>query len=326
MSRRHTKGGLRLVAALLLVLVMLFCGLRLLETTVLRNGREEVSKPVSKTIERDGVKYFPRQDITVFLVMGIDQYGKVEASKSYNNHGAADMVALVIFDEAKETYTILHINRDTMVEMPVLGIGGKQAGTYFGQLALSHTYGTGLEDSCENTRQTVADFLGGIHIDYYVAMNMDAIRILNDGVGGVTVENTEDFSAVDATIPMGTVKLKGEQAITYVRTRKDIGDQLNLSRIDRQEKYIDGFLAAFRQTQQQDAHLLTRLYEDVAGYLVTDCSINSLTAMLERYEDYALTQVVTPAGDNVMGEKYFEFYADETALDALILRLFYAPK
>ena len=40
-------------------------------------------------------------------------------------------------------------------------------------------------------------------IDYYFSMNMDAISILNDAVGGVTVEVTDDFSQVDATIGKG---------------------------------------------------------------------------------------------------------------------------
>ena len=31
-------------------------------------------------------------------------------------------------------------------------------------------------------------------------------------------------------------------------------------------------------------------------------------------------------GENKLGEEYYEFYADEEKLDALILQLFYAPK
>ena len=48
--------------------------------------------------------------------------------------------------------------------------------------------------------------------------------------------------------------------------------------------------------------------------------------MLERYEGYTLNEIVTPEGENVMGEEYYEFYPEEEKLDELILRLFYAPK
>ena len=193
MRKKHHGADIAFFGiALVLVLVMLYSGLRILESTVLR---PETGEPVavSKTIERNGVSYFPRQDITVVLVMGIDQFGPVADSEAYSNRGAADMMMLLIFDEAKEVCNVLHLNRDTMVTMPVLGIGGREAGTYFGQIALSHTYGSGLEDSCENARNTVSDFLYGIQIDHYVAMHMDAIGILNDSVGGVTLRSPRTF-------------------------------------------------------------------------------------------------------------------------------------
>ena len=311
---------------LILVLVMVYSGLRILESTVFYRGQGTQESFVSKTITRDGVEYFPRQDITTVLVMGIDQYGPVQESGYYDNGGAVDMNVLLIFDEVKEECNVLHLNRDTMLEMPVLGLGGKKAGTYYGQLALSHTYGTGLEDSCENTREAISEFLYGISIDYYVAMHMDAIPILNDAVGGVTVDVTEDFSAVDETIEMGEMTLLGEQAINYVRTRKDVGDQLNISRIERQKKYLDGFVAAFREKREEKPEFILSAYEQALPYLVTDCSANAISGMLERFSNFKVNEVVTPEGENVLGEEYYEFYADEEKLDELILRLFYAPK
>ena len=309
---------------LVLVLVMLYSGLRIVESTVLLSPGTE-SPQASKTITRDGVDYFPRNDITTVLVMGIDQFGRVADSESYQNRGAADMNMVLILDETNEAIHVLHLNRDTMLEMPVLGIGGRQAGTYYGQLALAHTYGSGLADSCENTRQAVSDFLYGISIDYYAAMNMDAIAILNDAVGGVTLEVTEDFSLVDPTIGMGRVTLKGDQAIRFVRTRKDVGDQLNLSRITRQQAYLDGFSEAFR-AKQGDEQFFLSLWEEVAPYVVTDCSATVINGLINRCGGYALGEVITPEGENVRGETYYEFYVDEEKLDELILRLFYAPK
>lgn len=311
---------------LILVLVMLFSGLRILESTVLFKQQEEQTPSTTKTITRNGVDYYPRQDIKILMVLGIDQFGPVADSGSYNNNGAADMVTLLIFDEKEKAFDVLCLNRDTMLEMPVLGIGGKQAGTFYGQLALSHTYGSGLEDSCENTRKAVSDFLYGITVDYYVSMNMDAITILNDAVGGVKVNVSEDFSQVDPSITQGIVTLRGEQAINFVRTRKDVGDQMNVSRIERQKEYMNGFLASFRAMQSQSSEFVVSAYGSVTDYIVTDCSVNTISGMLNRYADYALGQIFTPEGQNVMGEKYYEFYADEQKLDALILDLFYAPK
>lgn len=320
------KDALYLIMILILVLVVLYSGLRVLEATVLRPAQNEDVPIVKKTIVRDGVEYYPRQDITTVLVIGIDQFGPVESSGYYHNTGAADLDVLLIFDETNKLCNVLQLNRDTMLEMPVLGMGGKQAGTFFGQLALSHTYGTGLEDSCQNTVQTVSDFLYGIQIDYYVAMNMDAIPIINDAVGGVTVTVTEDFSAVDPTITMGEMTLHGDQAITFVRSRKDVGDQQNTSRIQRQKAYMSGFMDAVKVKRETGLGFVLEAYEQAKPYLVTNCSANAVSGMIDRYEDFELNEIVTPEGESVRGEEYMEFYVDEEKLDELILRLFYAPK
>jgi len=325
-QRKNALGVLRLCVILILVLAILYSGLQILESTVLYQGQEETQPQVSKTITRDGVEYFPRQDVTVVLVIGVDQSGPVADSGSYMNPGAADMVALAVIDEREENIRVLALNRDTMLDIPVLGITGKPAGTMYGQLALSHTYGSGLEDSCENTRAAVSDFLYGLQIDYYVAMNMDAIAILNDAVGGVTVNVTEDFSQVDPSIGKGTVTLKSDQALNYVRTRKDVGNQLNLSRMERQRGYIQGFVEAFEAKAEQSDTFAISTYESIAPYLVSDLPVSTLTGMLDRYADYPIAEIVSPQGENVLGEEYYEYYADEEALDELIVRLFYAPK
>jgi len=325
MSRmKHIKQVVFFCIILILVLVMIISGLQILESTAFRKTGQEDTY-VSRTITRDGIDYYPRQDIKVMMVLGIDEFGPVQHSGSYNNTGEADMIALLIFDEKNEKCDVICLNRDTMLEMPVLGIGGKQAGTKFGQLALAHTYGSGLEDSCENTRKAVSDFLYGLTVDYYVSLNMDAITILNDAVGGVTVNVTEDFSDVDPTITMGEMTLMGQQALNYVRVRKDVGDQKNISRMKRQEEYIQNFLSAFRIAAEDELFVL-ETYDAVSPYIVTDCSAKALTGMISRYAEYTLNEIVSPEGENVMATQYYEFYADEKKLDEMILRLLYAPK
>ncbi len=290
------------------------------------SGSDDDAAASSKTVTFDGVDYFPRQDITVIMLMGIDERGPVKESTSYNNTGESDMVALAVFDEVEESYSVLVLNRDTMMDIPVLGIGGKPAGTIYGQLALSHTYGTGLEDSCENTVLAVSNFLSGLTVDYYVSMNMDAISILNDAVGGVTVNVKDDFSQVDSSIPMGEVTLNGEQALAYVHTRKDVGNQMNISRMDRHKEYMENFVTAFNAKIKENSMFVLDVYDEVSPYIVSDCSVNSLSSILTKYSDYQLREIVTPEGENVMTEQYIEFHVDEKALDKLIIDMFYTKK
>lgn len=311
---------------LILVFVGMIGGLWLWESTdFFGNGEIQVDH-VSKTITRNGVEYFPKQDITVIMLLGTDQQGPVEASAGYTNESRCDAVELLILDHTEESYTVLSLNRDTMVTMPALGIGGKQAGTMYGQLALSHAFGDGLEQSCENTRTTISNLLYGITIDHYVSLSLEGIVVVNDAVGGVTVNVRDDFSATDPTITKGELTLKGQQALNFVRYRRDVGDELNLSRMDRQEEYMDGLLVSFREKHQESDTFIISLYEELSPYMVTDCSVNVISGLLNRCSDYARKEIVTPKGRNIRGETYYEFYLDEDKLDDLVLRLFYAKK
>lgn len=326
MEKRKKYSIFSFAAIVVLVLVVLCGGLLILESTVLHPEEDLGIQPASKTITRNGTAYFPRQDINTILIMGIDETGYAKDSLSYNNAGEADMIMLAVFDEKEKCCNILSLNRDTMMEIPVLGLGGKQAGTKYAQLALAHTYGSGLVDSCENTRKAVSDFLNGIPVDYYVSVYLDAIPVMNDSVGGVTVTVTDDFSGVDEHIPMGRVTLQGEQAKTFVQTRWNVGDHLNLSRMERQKEYVSCFVEQMRNKLKKDENFLISVYEQVSPYIVSDMPLNTLNMLAERYEDYKLGQMMTVEGENRMGKEFYEFYPDMEKLDEQILKLFYAPK
>lgn len=315
-----------IIAILILVLVLIYSGLQILESTVLLPKVDATEESTGKTIQRDEVSYYPRQDVTVLLLTGVDTFGPMEDSGSYNNPAEADSINLLLFDEAQEDVDIIALNRDSMVDIPVLGLGGKPAGTRKAQLALAHTYGNGLEQSSRNIRSAVSSMLYGVEIDHYITINMDAIAILTDAVGGVTVEVTEDFSAVDPSIPMGKVKLNGTQAVNYIRTRQGVEDQMNLSRMERHEKYMAAFLKELKAMLKEDPYFLLDLVEQVEDHMVTDCDTTTMSNLADDFSEHEIGQIVTIDGENVKGEKYMEYYLDEEDLDRVVLEYLYDPK
>ncbi len=325
MKKKKSKGLVFFCILLCLTLVILYSGIKILELSVFHTDSDLSSADKTKVITRDGVNYFPRQDITVLMVLGIDQYGPVESSNYYRNEGSADSIMLLIFDETNKECSVLYLDRDTMVNMDVLGVQGDYAGTTYGQLALAHTYGNGLEDSSENMKNTLMKFIHGLTIDYYVAMNMDVIPIVNDAVGGVTVTVVDDFSNVNPSITMGELTLTGDQVIDFVRTRKNVGDQRNVTRMERQKQYVNGFLNALYQKEHEDLEFAVKLYDKVSAYIVSDCSVSTFSSMLERYADYTIKEAVSPAGESLVVDGHYEFHVDEEKLDELIVELFYAP-
>ena len=162
-KKRKGNGIFLFLFLLVLAAVIVLCAIKILDGMFL-NPVYEIQEPVStKTVVKDGVSYFPRQDITVMLVLGIDQAGPVQSSNYYRNKGAADSIMMLIFDETNHNCSVLYLNRDTMLDMDVLGVTGDYAGTNYGQLALAHTYGEGLEDSCLNMKNTISKYLKGMN-------------------------------------------------------------------------------------------------------------------------------------------------------------------
>lgn len=292
--------------------------------------QEEIDLPARRRregwIEKNGTWYAPKSNLETLLMIGVDKMEPLQDSGSYNNNAQADFLLLAIFDKNKETTTILHINRDTMAQIPVLGVTGQPAGTITGQLALAHTYGSGLQDSCMNTVQAVSDFLGGIKIDHYVGMTMGAVPYINDLIGGVPVTVLDDFSGVDDSLVKGEkITLKGEQALHYVRIRKDLEDSSNLNRMQRQQQYLMS-MAEQVEKLDDDFSVSAEQIGKISKHIVSDCSIDTLSRMAEQFADYPIQEMQDMKGEAKKGETYMEFYPDQDALEKQIQELFYEVK
>ena len=133
-----------------------------------------------------------------------------------------------MIDSKDKTVRQLKIDRDTMAEVTVLGMLGNPVGTTQMQISLAHGFGDGKEESCGYARDAVSRLMQGENIDFYLAMSLDGISVLNDLAGGVTVTLEDDFSAADPAMTKGaTLTLQGDQAEIFVRRRMDIGEGTN---------------------------------------------------------------------------------------------------
>ena len=269
--------------------------------------------------------YVLRDDLETFLVMGLDQYEyAINQTDGYNNHQQADFLLLMIADKKSNTYTALHINRDTMAEIQRLGLNGQKLDTFTGQLALAHTYGSGGKDSCRNTVTAVSRFLYDVPIDHYFSVTMDAIPVLNDLVGGVTVHIDDDFSAVDPSMKQGRdIRLVGQQALTFVRFRRGVGDQTNLSRMERQRAFISALYIQLSEKMQENESFGRQLALKLADYTVSDLTTTELSNFAERYKDYTFVGIRSMQGEAVKGEQFMEYYVDEADLQRLVIELFF---
>lgn len=272
----------------------------------------------------NGKWYRCAADREAYLFIGVDHRGTMEEANEWSGGGQADVILLLVIDHADASFRVLQFDRDTMMNVPVLNVGGDVVGSRYMQLALSHSYGDGMEQSGENTVRAVSDLLYGVPIDGYASLLMDSIPILNDMVGGVTVTVEDDLTSVDATLVQGqTVTLMGEHAMQFVHARRAVGDGTNIARMRRHRMYLHGFEQQLRASMEDDPEFVLKLYAALKDYLVTDISSGVLSRAAQQCLQYENGGTLTPEGESRQGEKLMEFYPDEDALHALVLDLFY---
>ena len=232
-----------------------------------------------------------------------------------------DVQMLLVLDNANQTWQVLQLNRDSMVEMPVLGVNGGVIGTDTAQLALAHSYGNGREESCENNVTTVSRLLEDQPIDGYFAVNMDAVNILTDLAGGITVTLNSDLTACNPAWTEGAVvTLTGENALDFVRSRKGVEDETNLSRMVRQRQY----LTALRdELTGRDTAFAAKVYNALADYTVTNIGGGTAQQIAAKLNQYQEQPLLTIEGESKVVDGYWAYYLDEASLRETIITLFY---
>lgn len=326
---RDNIRAVLIVAIVVLVLLLMIGGVfvweRCADSSSIPSNSGSSSLQTGAVEYIGGVAYKQKENIDTVLLMGVDQYEN-DVTSSYINNQQADFIVLLVLDHNEKAYTMMQINRDTMVRIETLGVMGDSAGTITAQLALAHAYGTGSSDSARNVTKSVSDLLYGVDIEHYFTLKLDAVSILNDAVGGVQVELSDDFTSIDPTFTEGsTVTLHGEQATSYVRARGELEDSTNISRMERQKQYISAWMDTFDAKYAEDEMLALNVLTSVSKYRVTDLSNEQIEDLIEYYDTYTSRGMLNVAGESVKGEEYMEFHVDDIALREQVLDLFYVP-
>lgn len=148
------------------------------------------------------------------LLLGVDE--------RESDRGRSDTMILLSLNPKTESMIMLSIPRDTYVNMPGRGMD-----------KINHAYAFGgVELSIETVEQTF-----DIPIHTYGRVNMEGFEQGIDAIGGIHVNNTMEFSQGGSHFPVGEIHLNGEEALDYIRMRKQ-DPQGDLGRNERQQEVI----------------------------------------------------------------------------------------
>lgn len=146
-----------------------------------------------------------RQPISV-LILGVDQ-----GIEGRHDQGNSDTLILATANPSKNKATMTSIPRDTLVD-----VKGDPGNKYF-MFRVNSAYEVGGNKAAVKTVSSMLD----APIDYYVEVNMKALRSLVNAVGGVDVNVPFSFQYDWCSFHKGHQHLDGRHAVAYVRMRKE---------------------------------------------------------------------------------------------------------
>jgi LCP family protein required for cell wall assembly len=195
------------------------------------------------------------------LVIGEDS-NSVRRARGHASR--TDTLMVVSLSPRQKRVTMLSVPRDT-VDVPMAN-GLLYAGKVNG---IAHAFGY------ESLTDAIATLLA-IEIDAYVKVDMDNFKQLVDEVKGVKVTNAYWLSDAHLhfSLPPGTVRLDGEAALDYTRTRVDS----DYGRAARQQQVL---LALVRKYVNPDTDWELDRLLPLLGSLETNIDLADLPTLME---------------------------------------------
>jgi LCP family protein required for cell wall assembly len=174
------------------------------------------------------------------MLMGIDAKENGGTTSGSMPHTDVMMVIAINFDE--KTVDLITLPRDTLTTAP----------GYYGYYKLNGVFNVGLggwkkptgqadelADGFLLTCRAAEQWLGGISIPYYYAVDFQAVINIVDAIGGIDYDVDQQFNAFNSnkTYHTGMQHLDGDAVMGYLRIRNG-ADGLDSSRTARQRKMM----------------------------------------------------------------------------------------
>lgn len=221
--------------------------------------------------------------VQTMLLISLTDYEIPGSCKTLRNDRQADFIMLMTIDANSRTTTAVQI--DPNIEVPFQPQGAAEAETM--PLGEVYTYGSGGSDSNLNILMAVSKLMDTVKIDHYLTFDADAISIMTDMLGGVTVNILDPFpEAYPELAKGGNVCLDGKSAdvfFNYIAPE----DSDNTSHMRRQQEFIKGVYGPFASSAGQE-EFVTQLSMKLGEKMNTDLTLSQILKMMEALQEYKL--------------------------------------
>lgn len=286
----------------------------------------------ASTLHFDGKDYQLKENMEVILIMGIDDREDIGDSQFAIHNSQADVLYVYAVDHKNKTYQAIQINRETMTGIQTYNNDGTKDAIAEAQICLAHSFGKTEQGRCLNTVDAVSGLLFNMQVDHYISLNMAAISILNEQVGGVTVTVPAGLESADPAFKEGAkVKLQGKQAELFVRSRMSLENDTNEFRMERQQMFLNAWMEQANHKMDTDSGFALGLVLSLSDYMTSDMSANALSDLANQLKEYKNLGTVKTVGETLLESEakisaFREYYVDMDDLERKVIDLFYVEK
>lgn len=271
-----------------------------------------------------GTKYVYNDDIITLLILGIDNYQAVSPAKDGISGGQSDSIFLVVMNPDTKKIDIIAIPRDTISKIWIYDKNGDFVQTGNAQICLQHGYGDGMKLSNERALKAISYLMYDLPIHSVTSINMGAVGMLNDAIGGVTLESLDTFNYSGFSFTKGkTVTLKGHMTFSYINYRDCSRHNTASERLARQKQYISIFIKQALNAVKKDLDIVTDVYNIISDYVVTDLKLDEMVYLASESVSYNFGEFISLQGTLDTSMRYERYYLDEEKLQELIIEKFY---
>ncbi|MGI6189493.1 MAG: LCP family protein [Caldicoprobacteraceae bacterium] len=199
------------------------------------------------------------------LLLGLDaSVERYEVMRAFRT----DTIILISIDFENQEVYMISIPRDSYVKIP----GRKNRD----RINSAFVWGGGFDGGgFERTIETVSDFLGGVPIHYYAAVDMNVFKEIIDIMGGVMFDVDVPVKMAGRELKTGLQRLNGQQVLDYCRNRRS--PRGDIDRIERQQKMV---LAIFDQLKTTEQLLkVGQYYQAISGKVYTNLNVKQIAAL-----------------------------------------------
>lgn len=156
----------------------------------------------------------------------------------------------------------------------------------------------------------------GIDIHYYITVDMDAVRIIVDSIGGVVIDVERDMGSSEKILEKGEKRLDGDEALIYIRNRGvPEGD---FARIEQQQRFLLALLQQVRENGKLSD--VVPLYLKMKDKVFTDLRIDQIGSLVLLLKDLELEniQTFTLKGKGIRIDGIYYLEIDKTHMEDII--------